>query len=304
MKLRIGTRKSPLALAQSELVKQALLAADTSLGADDIELVAMVTSGDIGNASDAGQWGLKGLFTKELEEALLTCQVDIAVHSMKDMPSVLPEGLIIAAMLAREDVRDGFISLHHKSLDSMPQGVIIGTSSTRRAAQIKRIRPDIHITGFRGNVGTRLGKLEAGEVAATLLAVAGLNRLGLATHITEALDTERMLPAIAQGAVGIECRENDTTMRERLKRINHAATFLCVETERSLLKALDGSCRSPIAAYAQIDGNYISLRAQVLAVDGSDDVTGHIMAPLSDGLRIGRELGLSLKSNAAYFLVI
>lgn len=302
MSIRIGTRKSPLALAQAEMARAALLAQDPSLDADAVTLVPMMTQGDSGTASDAGQWGLKGLFTKELEDALLEKRIDIAVHSMKDMPSILPDGLIIGAMLEREDVRDAFISPAFPHFDALPVGAIIGTSSTRRAAQVRLLRPDLTIIGFRGNVGTRLTKLAAGEAQATFLAVAGLNRLGLASHVAEAMDVSRMLPAVAQGAIGIECRMDDTAMRDRLKRINHASTTVCVQTERSLLLALDGSCRSPIAAHAVIEGHYISLHAQVIATDGRDVASGHIMAPLTDGEHIGRELGLSLKRQATRFL--
>ncbi|MBA4274859.1 MAG: hydroxymethylbilane synthase, partial [Alphaproteobacteria bacterium] len=217
-------------------------------------------------------------------------------------PSILPDGLIIAAMLEREDARDAFISSTCSSFDALPRGAVIGTSSTRRAAQVTLMRPDLNVIGFRGNVGTRIAKLAAGEAHATFLAAAGLNRLGLASHITEAMDVSRMLPAVAQGAIGIECRIDDTVMRDRLKRINHASTMLRVQTERSLLLALDGSCRSPIAAHAIIEGHYISLHAQVIAIDGSEMESGHIMAPLADGEHIGQQLGLSLKRQAARFL--
>lgn len=302
MSIRIGTRKSPLALAQAEMVRAALIASDPALNEENVTLVPMVTSGDTGAASDAGQWGLKGLFTKELEEALLSGHADIAVHSMKDVPSILPEGLVIAAMLEREDPRDAFISTRHGSFASLPHGAVVGTSSTRRAAQLKQLRHDLTIVPLRGNVGTRLAKLDAQGIDATLLAMAGLNRLGLSSHVTEALPTEKMLPAVAQGAIGIECRERDEALREQLKRINHAVTALCVQCERSLLLALDGSCRSPIAAHAVLDGHYISLHGQVLAADGSAMESGHIMAPLGDGEHIGHALGLSLKHQAARFL--
>jgi hydroxymethylbilane synthase len=299
--LRIGTRKSPLALAQAEQVKCALLEADTSLSPDEVALVPFVTEGDKGTSADAKNWGLKGLFTKELEEALLSSQIDIAVHSMKDMPSVLPAGLMIAAMLEREDARDGFISTRHTQLHDLPQGAIIGTSSTRRRAQIKKLRPDITITPLRGNVGTRIDKLSAGDMDATFLAVAGLNRLGLSQHITHAIALEDMLPAVAQGAIGIECREGDDALRERLASINHIPTQHCVETERSLLAALGGSCQSPIAAHAVMDGTYVSLHAELLAADGSAHVAGHIMAPIHDGMRAGHELGKWLLSRSAHF---
>lgn len=302
MQIRIGTRKSPLAMAQAEQVRALLLAANGALDPDSVTLVPMLTSGDTGVAApDAGQWGLKGAFTKELEDALLTNRIDIAVHSMKDVPSVLPEGLHIAAMLPREDVRDAFISVTAPSLDALPEGSVVGTSSTRRAAQVRLLRPDIRIVPFRGNVGTRLEKLRQGDVHATFLAMAGLNRLGLHQHATDAMDTARMLPAVAQGAIGIECRSGDSMTETELARIHDISTALCVHAERSLMLALDGTCRSPIAAHAVIDGHYLSLRGQVLATDGSASETGQIMAPIADGEHIGRELGAALRHKAARF---
>lgn len=302
MPIRIGTRKSPLALAQAAMARRALLAADAALDETEVIISPMLTSGDVGDASAAAQWGLKGLFTKELEEAMLRGDIDIAVHSMKDVPSVLPEGLMIGAMLPREDARDAFISRRYASLEDLPEGGVVGTSSTRRGAQLRRLRPDIVIVPFRGNVGTRLAKLEAGEVDATLLAVAGLNRLSQHADITSIIDTGTMLPAVAQGAVGIECRSSDDAMLARLSAINHPETFACVSCERSLLRALDGSCRSPIAAYACFDGHYIVLNGQLLAADGSDDVKGEIMAPIADGERIGHALGLHLKHTGAHLI--
>lgn len=302
MQLRIGTRKSPLALAQAEIVRSLLLSQDPALSPDDVQLVPMVTSGDKGVTSDASQWGLKGLFTKELEDALLGGTIDMAVHSMKDMPSVLQEGLGIAAILEREDVRDAFISPHVSHFDALPHGSIVGTSSTRRAAQVRLLRPDLRIVGFRGNVGTRLSKLEQGEAYATFLAVAGLNRLGLSGHITEIMPVGRMLPAVSQAAIGIECRHDNGAVLERVARLNHAPTACCVHTERALMLALDGSCRSPIAAHAIIDGHYIRLNAQIMATDGSEQESGTIMAPVADGEHIGRELGMALKHQASRLL--
>lgn len=302
MQIRIGTRKSPLAMAQAEQVRAMLLAANEALDPASVTLEPMLTSGDNGVAApDAGQWGLKGAFTKELEDALLSNRIDIAVHSMKDVPSVLPDSLHIAAMLPREDVRDAFISLTAPSFDALPEGSIIGTSSTRRAAQIRLLRPDIQVVPFRGNVGTRLEKLRQGPVHATFLAMAGLNRLSLSGHATEAMDTARMLPAVAQGAIGIECRIGDDALEALLARIHDHTTALCVHAERSLMLALDGTCRSPIAAHAVIDGHYLSLRGQVLAPDGSASETGQIMAPIADGMHIGRELGNALRYQAGRF---
>lgn len=301
MQIRIGTRKSPLAMAQAEQVRTLLLAANESLDPASVTLEPMSTSGDNGiAATDAGQWGLKGAFTKELEEALFANSIDIAVHSMKDVPSALPEGLHIAAILPREDVRDAFLSLTAPSFDALPEGSSVGTSSTRRAAQIRLLRPDIQIVPFRGNVGTRLEKLQQGSVHATFLAMAGLNRLGLSQHATEAMAVTRMLPAVAQGAIGIECRIDDA-VETALACIHDQATALCVNAERRLMLALDGTCRSPIAAHATLDGHYLSLHGQVLAPDGSASESGHIMAPIADGEHIGHELGTFLRHQATRF---
>jgi len=300
--IRIGTRRSPLALAQAEAVRDALLASDGRLGPEDVVLAPMTTTGDTNMTGQFGQWGLKGLFTKELEEALLDGRIDIAVHSMKDMPSLLPDGLGIAAMLPREDARDAFISLRHASLDALPAGSLFGTSSVRRGAQIRLVRPDLQLVPFRGNVQTRLRKLEENVAEATLLAVAGLNRLGLTEHIRQAIPLEQMLPAVAQGAIGIECRMNDEAMREWLDRINDRNTSICVTCERGFLEALDGSCSTPLAGHAVLEGSYVYLRAQVIAPDGSAVESGEIRGPHADAAHLGRELGASLKYRAASFL--
>lgn len=263
--IRLGTRKSPLALAQAQATKAALLAA----GVEQVEIVAMSTSGDEQRGEAIAQWGYKGLFTKEIEEALLDKTIDIAVHSMKDMPSILPQGLMLAGMLPREDVRDGFISKVAPDITSLPQGATLGTASTRRAAQVRSIRPDLKVIEFRGSVETRLRKLSEGTADATLLAVAGLNRLALQEHITQAIPSELMLPAIGQGAVGIECRCDDTITRHVLERINHSDTFTAVCCERIILQQLDGSCKTPMAALAEINGERISLRASVFSTDGT-----------------------------------
>lgn len=300
--IRLGTRKSPLALAQAEAARAALLAGDATLAASDVVLVPMTTTGDTNAAPRFGEAGLKGLFTKELEDALLRGEIDGAVHSMKDMPAALPQGLIIGGLLPREDARDAFISKHYASFDALPEGALFGTSSVRRSAQVRILRPDLSIVPFRGNVETRLRKLDERVAEATLLAVAGLNRLGLSHCITHAIPVEQMLPAVAQGAVGIECREGDELMRARLSRISDSSTEICIAAERGFLATLDGSCSTPLAGYAVLTGNYIHLRAQVLALDGSASESSEIRGPHGDAAQLGCELGRYLKSHAAHLL--
>lgn len=292
MNLRIGTRKSALALAQADLVRACLLQQRPEL-AGCIEIVSMSTSGDRFVDRPLSEIGGKGLFTKELEEALLAREVDIAVHSMKDMATVLPDGLTIGAMLPREDPRDRLVGKDLRSLDDLPQGAVVGTSSLRRAAQMLMRRPDITIVPFRGNVGTRLEKLEKGEVAATLLACAGLNRLGI-TPPGFLLPLESFLPAVAQGAIGIECRSDDRAMRDLIAPLNHQETHIAVRCERAFLKVLDGSCRTPIAGYAHITGDTITLSGLIAKPDGSahhgDTMEGHAGNPEALGEALGRKL--------------
>ncbi|MEI9902400.1 MAG: hydroxymethylbilane synthase [Hyphomicrobium sp.] len=249
VKIRIGTRGSPLALAQAHQVAARLTAAH-ALAPDQCEIVIIKTTGDRITDRPLIEAGGKGLFTKELEEALYAGSIDLAVHSMKDMPALLPPGLAIAAILEREDPRDAFVSLKYASLADMPAGAIVGTSSPRRRAQVLRARPDLAVVEFRGNVETRLRKLEEGVADATFLACAGLNRLGLSRHITEVMDTAVMLPAVAQGAIGIEIRAIDETIAGLLGPLDDARTALCVAAERAYLSQLEGSCRTPIAGFA------------------------------------------------------
>lgn len=301
--IRIGTRQSPLALAQAEAVRAALLASDPSLGPEDVVLAPMSTSGDRqADTPGFAKWGLKGAFTKELEDGLLAGSIDMAVHSMKDMPSILPDGLAIASLLPREDARDAFLSLRYPSLDALPQGATFGTSSVRRGAQLKLLRPDLTLVPFRGNVQTRLRKLEEQVADATLLAVAGLRRLGLEAHITAPFSLEQMLPAVAQGAIGIECRAGDDAIRGRLAAIHDRDTGICVDAERGFLAALDGSCSTPLAGHAVIEGSYVHLRVQVIAADGSAAESGEIRGPHADAAHLGRELGRYLRSHAAHLL--
>lgn len=265
--LRIGTRGSPLALAQAHEVRARLSAAH-GLSEDTIEIRVYKTTGDAIQDRPLAEVGGKGLFTKEIEEALIAREIDLAVHSMKDMQTELPGGLVIGASLPREDVRDAFISLKYSSLADLPEGAVVGTSSLRRQAQIKRIRPDLKVVGFRGNVQTRLRKLSEGVADATLLACAGLNRLGMADRITAPIEIDQILPAVAQGAIAIEIREDDAETAKLIAALNDAKTAYCVAAERAFLTRLEGSCRTPIAGLAQLNGETLSFRGMVFSVDG------------------------------------
>lgn len=265
--LRIGTRGSPLALAQAHEVRARLCAAH-GLSEDAVEIRVYKTTGDAIQDRPLAEVGGKGLFTKEIEEALIAREVDLAVHSMKDMQTELPAGLVIGAALPREDVRDAFISLKYASLADLPEGAVVGTSSLRRQAQVKRIRPDLKVVGFRGNVQTRLRKLSEGVADATLLACAGLNRLGMSDRITAPIAVEEILPAVAQGAIAIEIREDDAETAKLIAALNDTKTAYCVAAERAFLTRLEGSCRTPIAGLAQLNGETLSFRGMVFSVDG------------------------------------
>ncbi len=268
-RLRIGTRGSALALAQAREVQRLLIAAH-GFEESELEIVTIRTTGDRIQDRPLSEAGGKGLFTKEIEEGLLDRSIDLAVHSMKDMPTVLPEGLTIAAMLPREDVRDAFISAKWPLIDALPQGAVVGSSSLRRQAQLRRMRPDLQLVNYRGNVETRLRKLTEGAVDATLLAVAGLKRLGLADRITAAIPDDVMLPAVAQGAIGVECRFDDDDTSSLLASLSDAATSLCVTAERAFLARLEGSCRTPIAGLGRLDGGTFSFRGEILTPDGRE----------------------------------
>jgi hydroxymethylbilane synthase len=290
--LRIGTRGSPLALRQAQEVRARLGAAHPELAEEGAVAVAVIrTTGDTVQDRTLAAIGGKGLFTKEIEEALLAGTVDLAVHSMKDVPTFLPEGLAIACILPREDPRDAFFSPLAATLRALPEGAVVGTASLRRQAQLLHLRPDLRTVPLRGNVETRLRKLGEGSVDATLLALAGLKRLGLADRATSILEPKDMLPAVAQGAIGVEIRSGDARVRDYLAALDHAPTALCVAAERALLAALDGSCRTPIAALAEIgaDGT-LSLRARILRPDGTE---------LHETVRSGRpEVGEALGRDA------
>ncbi len=295
--LRIGTRGSPLALVQAHTVRTRLAAA-LGEAEDAIEIIVVRTSGDAIQHRPLAELGGKGLFTKEIEEALLDKRIELAVHSSKDMPTVLPEGLILAACLEREDPRDVFISRQAKSLQNLRQGATLGTASLRRQAIAKRLRPDLKIVPLRGNVETRLRKLDDGEVDATLLALAGLRRLGLTEHATEIMNIHEFLPAVGQGAIGIEARQNDERTRELLSRIDHAETSIALACERAFLAALDGSCKTPIAGHAIVSGDAVEFRGLIARPDGSaaHDIAGH--GNRKDAAIIGADTGRELKHRA------
>ena len=287
--IRIGTRGSPLALAQANDVRRRLLAAH-GLAEERIAIEVIRTSGDRIQDRPLSEVGGKGLFTKEIEEALLSGAVDLAVHSMKDVQTELPHGLSIATVLQREDVRDAFISLRFASLADMPAGAIVGTSSLRRRAQVRRQRPDLRVVEIRGNVETRLRKLQEGVADATFLATAGLNRLGLADRITAMLDTDIMLPAVAQGAVGVEVRSSDEAVAELVAPLDHQATAICVAAERAFLARLEGSCRTPIAGLARLEGGELHMIGQLVKPDGSDAITRRRSGPAAQAMSIGGDL--------------
>lgn len=289
-KLKIGTRGSALALRQAAIVKELLIDV-----VDDIEIIPITTTGDNIKDKNLDEFGGKGLFTKEIEEALLDKRIDIAVHSMKDVSTILPDKLLIPCMLPREDVRDAFISHIAPDLMSLPQGVKFGTSSLRRAAQVLQLRPDLEIVNFRGNVDTRLRKLEAGIADATLLACAGLIRGGNQSAITQIFDTETILPAVAQGALGIQCREDNAAVLELLRPLNHQETFDCVTVERIFLRALDGSCRMPIAGLARIEGEMLHFEGFVAARDGSLCHREKFSCNVNEACSKAQQLGTEMK---------
>lgn len=295
--LRIGTRGSPLALAQALETRDRLAAAFPELAeVGSVEIVTFKTEGDRILDRTLSAAGGKGLFTKEIEQALIDGDVDLAVHSMKDVPTSLPDGLAIAAYLPREDHRDAWFSPKAASLDDLPDGALVGTASLRRQAIVLMRRPDLRVVPLRGNVQTRLRKLEEGQVDATLLAVAGLNRLGLADRATGVLSEDQMLPAVAQGAIGIETRIGDDRVNAYVAALNCATTTARVTAERGVLATLDGSCRTPIAALALINGDALALKALVIRPDGQQWFMTGRAGPVSDALALGVDAGLELKS--------
>ncbi len=294
--LRLGTRGSPLALFQAEAARAKLLAAHAGIEA---EIVPIRTSGDWNPAQKERTFlemgGDKGLFVRELEDALLSGHIDMAVHSLKDVPSFLPARLKIAAVIGRADPRDAFVSNKAKTLKDLPKGALIGTSSLRRQAQILHFRPDLRVTPIRGNVDTRIKKLEAGDADATVLAAAGLMRLGLEARIASLIETDIMLPGAAQGAIGIEIREDAGGMRELLAAIDDAEASLCVKTERALVKVLDGSCETPLAALARVKGGEVEIEALAAKPDGTSVIRVRKTGAAADAEALGRALGEELK---------
>jgi hydroxymethylbilane synthase len=303
--IRIGTRGSPLALAQAHEVQARLEMAHGSLldlGRLAFEVRVIKTTGDRIQDRPLAEAGGKGLFTKEIEEALLAGEVDIAVHSMKDMPTELPAGLALAAFLPREDVRDALISAKARSLAELPAGAVVATSSLRRQAQVRHLRPDLRIVSMRGNVETRLRKLAEGAADATLLALAGLNRLGLADRAAGPIPVEEMLPAVAQGAIGIEMRAGDTAMAEAVAPLNHEPTALAVAAERGFLARLEGSCRMPIAALGELldapDGRRFAFRGMVLSPDGRQCYKARREGRPEEALRLAEDAATELLAAA------
>lgn len=297
--LKIGTRGSPLALAQAHETRRRLMAAfDLPEAAFDI--VVIHTTGDdramIAADRALKEIGNKGLFTKEIEEAMLDGRIDIAVHSMKDMPVEQPEGLVLDCNLPREDTRDAFVSTKYRAIADLPEGAVVGTSSLRRKAQLLNRRPDLRVVEFRGNVQTRLKKLQDGVADATFLAMAGLNRLGMGDVPATPIPTEDMLNAVAQGAIGIERRADDARAKEMLDAIHHVETGQRLAAERAFLGALDGSCETPIAALAVLEGDSVTLRGEILRTDGSEAVADHITGPIAEGAALGRRLAERLLS--------
>ena len=295
-KLHIATRKSPLALWQANYVRDALLARNPGL---DIELLTMTTQGDKILDTPLAKVGGKGLFVKELELGMLEGRADLAVHSMKDVPVEFPDGLGLAAILPREDPRDALISNKFSSIDELPRGARVGTSSLRRQCQLNARRPDLEILDLRGNVNTRLKKLDDGEYAAILLAAAGVKRMGWEERITELLEPEQFIPAIGQGAIGIEIRLDDERVRGLVGELNDQQTAIRVTAERALNEALQGGCQVPIAGYSEISHGVILLRALVGRPDGSELVQGVISGKPEDAAELGQVLADDLLSRGA-----
>jgi len=295
--LRIGTRGSPLARAQATMV-QARLAGAHGLAAEAFELKIIRTSGDVIQDRPLAEVGGKGLFTKEIEEALIAGQIDLAVHSAKDLPTVLPDGLAIVAALPREDPRDVFISRKVKTLRALAPGATVGTASLRRQALVKRLRPDLKVVSFRGNVETRLRKLDEGVVDATLLALAGLRRLGLTAAATAILDTDEFLPAVGQGIVAIEARADDARTRALVDRINAPDDAIALAAERAFLTVLDGSCRTPIAGHAEVAAGRVSFRGLIAKPDGSQVFETTREGAVAQASVLGADAGRELKERA------
>jgi hydroxymethylbilane synthase len=295
--LRIGTRGSPLALAQAHEVRRRLAAAHAVEEAA-IEITVIKTTGDVIQNRPLVEIGGKGLFTKEIEQALLDDAIDVAVHSAKDIPGFLPDGLALAVCLPREDARDAFISRKAASFAALAQGAVVGTASPRRQAMVKRLRPDLQVVPLRGNVETRLKKLAAGEVDATLLAMAGLNRLGLAAAATAPLDLDDFVPAVGQGVIALQTRADDAVTRDQLAPIGDAAAATALLAERAFLAVLEGSCRTPIAGHARVAGGVVRFRGLIAKPDGSAAFDTERRGGASEAEALGRDAGRELRTRA------
>lgn len=298
--LRIGTRGSPLALAQAHELRARLMAAH-DLSEDCFAIDVISTAGDRIQDRALSELGGKGLFTEEIEQRLLSGELDMAVHSCKDMPTVLPDGLELSTILPREDSTDAFLSHKANSLEDLPLGAVIGSASLRRQAMIKRLRPDLKLVNLRGNIETRIRKLADGKVDATLLAAAGLNRLGLAHHITTRLSIDAFLPAAGQGAVCVEVCSSAAAIRSFLAPVHHRETGLCVVAERAFLRELDGSCRTPIAAFAMMEDDVMAFRGMVLSTDGQQcyEVARTLAAPdETTAAHLGTRAGQTIRDQA------
>ncbi len=297
--LRIGTRGSPMALRQTGLVRERLAAAHPELAAADaVAIVTIRTTGDRVQDRRLAEIGGKGLFAKEIDAALIGGHIDLAVHSLKDLETWLPDGVEIACVLPRDDPRDAFLSPHAASLDQLPTGAVVGTASLRRQAQLLRRRPDFRIVPLRGNANTRIAKLEAGEVDATLLALCGLERIGLAHLATEILPPEIMLPAVGQGALAVECRVCDAVMRQLLAPLHDPRSAACAGAERAMLAVLDGSCHTPIAGFARLDREWLTIEGLLLTPDGSAEIRGRRSGPIAEAEAVGAALGEELRARA------
>lgn len=296
MNIRIATRKSPLALWQANFVKQQILTNHPNL---TVELIPMVTKGDVLLDSPLSKIGGKGLFVKQLEQAILNNEADIAVHSIKDIPAEFPEGLTLATICKRDDVRDSFISNKYSNIDELPNGAIIGTSSLRRQCQLRAKYPHLQIKDLRGNVGTRLVKLDNQQYDAIILASAGLKRLALQDRIKQYIDTDLILPAVGQGAIGIETRADDKKILEILSVLDDKHSRVCIEAERAMNKALQGGCQVPIACYSQLNNNILSLQGLVGRIDGSKIIKVALEGSITEAEKLGQELAKRLLDQGA-----
>ncbi|OCG59081.1 hydroxymethylbilane synthase [Gilliamella sp. Nev5-1] len=296
MNIRIATRKSPLALWQANFVKQQLLAAHPNL---TVDLLPMTTKGDVLLDSPLSKIGGKGLFVKQLEQAILNNEADIAVHSIKDIPAEFPEGLALTTICKRDDVRDAFISNKYSNLDELPNNAVVGTSSLRRQCQLRAKYPHLQIKELRGNVGTRLAKLDNNEYDAIILAAVGLKRLALDGRIKQYIDTSLILPAVGQGAIGIETRINDKQILDILSVLDDKNSHICIQAERAMNKALQGGCQVPIACYSQLNNNTLLLEGLVGCIDGSNIIKASLKGSLTEAERLGQELANCLLKQGA-----